>query len=31
VDQFLKKRQFKEKVPEIIDDFFIYGNEPVEH
>ena len=30
VDQFLKKRQFKEKVPEILDDFFIYENEPVE-
>ena len=30
VDQFLKKRQFKEKVPEIMDDFFIYENEPVE-
>lgn len=31
VDQFLKKRQFKEKVHEVIDDFFIYENEPVEH
>ena len=31
VDQFLKKRQFKEKVREIIDNFFIYENEPVEH
>ena len=30
VDQFLKKRQFKEKVCEIIDDFFVYENEPVE-
>ena len=30
MDQFLKKRQFKEKVCEIIDDFFIYENEPVE-
>lgn len=30
VDQFLKKRQFKEKVTEIIDDFFIDENEPVE-
>ena len=30
VDQFLKKRQFKEKVPEIMNDFLIYVNEPVE-